>query len=66
MAGHSQGYTSINQITHLGRVDMVVISENSFSAVKFPREERENPDGRAQTYPTYPVMLSAQAKIKYT
>ena len=30
------------------------------------REERENPDGRAQTYPTYPGMLAAQAKITYT
>ena len=29
------------------------------------REEKEKPDGRAQTYPTYPVMRPTQAK-KYT
>ena len=32
---------------------------------KFQREERENPDGRAQTYPTYPGMSSAQKQKEY-
>ena len=30
--------------------------------MKFRREERGKPDGRAQTYPTYPVMLAAPSK----
>ena len=47
----------------MGRVDIVVFS---FLLRKFRREERGKPDGRAQTYPTYPGMLAAQAKIKYT
>ena len=34
--------------------------------MKIPREERETPDGRAQTYPTYPVMSAAHAKKEYT
>ena len=56
-----------HQITHLGRVDIVISAEISFSALKkFQREEREPPDGRAQTYPTYPVIRSAQAKKVHT
>ena len=49
-----------HQITHLGRVDIVISAEIFF--FWFRREEREKPDGRAQTYPTYPGMLAAQAK----
>ena len=52
-----------HQITHLGRVD-IVISGKIFFFGKFQLEERENPDGRAQTYPTYPGMGPAQARRK--
>ena len=55
-----------HQITHLGRVDIVISAKNSFSAVKIPAWKRENPDGRAQTYPTYPGIRPAQAKRIYT
>ena len=34
--------------------------------MKIPAWKREKPDGRAQTLPTYPGMLSAQAKSIYT
>ena len=57
-----------HQINDLGRVvDIVICAENFFfccdnSGVK----NRENPDGRAQTYPTYPGMRSGQAKIIHT
>ena len=34
--------------------------------MKFQLEERENPDGKAQTYPTYPGIRPAHAKINYT
>jgi len=64
MAGHSQAlymHASISQITHLGRVDIVVSAENFF--LKVQREERENPDARAETYPTYPVISAAEGKI---
>ena len=39
----------------------MVSAENFF--LKFQREERENPDARAETYPTYPVISAAEAKI---
>ena len=46
----------------LGRVDIVISAENSFSAVKIQREERENPDGRAPRptlVPTPSCLMSA-------
>ena len=52
-----------HQITHLGRVDIVISAEKFlFLLGKFQLEEREKPDGRAQTYPTYPVMIPDQAR----
>ena len=43
-----------HQISHLGRVEIE------------HREERGNPDGRAQTYPTYPVMSAASKKSTHS
>ena len=53
-------------MTHLGRVDIVISAKIFFFCCEFRREERGKPDERAQTYPTYPGMLSAQAKKEYT
>ena len=39
----------------------MVSAENFF--LKVQREERENPDARAETYPTYPVISAAEGKI---
>ena len=45
--------THLKNLSHLGReVDIVIYAENFFFCCEFRREERENPDGRAQTYPT--------------
>ena len=55
-----------HQITHLGRVDIVISGEIFFYAVKIPAWKREKPDGRAQTLPTYPGIRAAQAKKEYT
>ena len=46
-----------HQITHLGRVDIVIRRKIIFLLGKFQREERGKPDGRAQTYPTNPVLI---------
>ena len=47
----------------LGRVDIVISAEIFFFCCDNSGVKRETPDGRAQTYPTYPGMRSGQAKI---
>jgi len=54
-----------HQITHLGRVDIVISAKKNLF-LKIPAWKRGKPDGRAQTYPTYPGIRPAQAKRIYT
>ena len=53
-----------HQITHLGRVDIVIWAENFFFCCENSGVKRgKNPDGTAQTYPTYPGIRSANLEF---
>ena len=52
-----------HQITHLGTFDIVILPEIFFFCCENSGVKRgKNPDGTAQTYPTYPVMRAAPSK----